>query len=179
MEDKTTKAEDEQEGITSEAPVPAEGDKKEGLTQADVDKAIESRLARAKATAEKEKQEAVTKAVKEAERLSALSQDEKQKELSAKMQEELQLKERELTIRENKLIATARLEDSKIPKASKFVEMLVDVDPEKMNEKIESFVEIWNESQKVGIEQHIAGKPPKDLGKDNSNAKPAEVVTAF
>lgn len=147
------------------------------LTQETLDTAIAERLARAEEKHKKELAEAIKKATEEATRLATLTAEEKQQELTKKQLGELQEKERQLALRENKLEAIEMLSALNIP--IKFAEQLTTTDLAETKAKIEVFAKEWAQAIEQGVAKQVAGTNiPKDLTTKQAST-PLKAVTSF
>lgn len=108
-----------------------------------------------------ENQAAIEKAVAEERRLSKLSQEEKEKELIAKQSELNKAKEKDLTLRENRIIASEQLTQSGL--STKLVDFLVSEDKDQMLDRIEKFKSVYDEAVQEGIKKGLAGTTQKDV----------------
>lgn len=146
------------------------------FTQSEVDKILSERLAREKEATKKELtnlkteydskiQDTVKQALEEERRLSKLNAEEKEKEMLERQAKENAEKERNLTIRENTLIATDKLVESGIQpeKARALAKFLVNEKLEVQEQNVQDFLTLYNETVAVGVEQKMAGNPPKDV----------------
>lgn len=173
----------------SEDPKKPQGDdtpkspKKEGteggktFTQDDVDKILSERLEREQKKFEKRLETETKKAQEEAEELAKMSEEEKIKELSEKQATELADKEKNLTLRENKLDGIDKLNELKIP--IRFVDFVLNEDKDVMDKNIELLHKEWKAAISEEVANQLKGKPPKDPNSDNSKGKKPEVVTQF
>jgi len=172
MEDKKQNS----DAQTSEASQNEEQEGAKTFTQDELNKVISERLSQEKKKFEKELSIRLAKEKEEAERLAKLSADEKEKELVGKQMEELRLKEREVSLRENKLKAISVFDEAKIP--LKLVDFVVDVDAEKMEEKITSLKETWQNAVSDEVSRQLKGTAPKDVSSDQSKSR-VKVKTSF
>lgn len=164
---------------TETAKVSKKEDKQEEsktFKQEDVDKIIQDRLARAEEKWHEEQKSVLEKEREEAMKLAKLTAEEREIELTKKHQAEIQQKERELNIRENRLEAIEKLSQANIP--VELVDYVVDEDKDKTDEKVEKFIENYKKSIEVTVADKLKGNPPKDVNV-NSAAKTEKVITAF
>jgi len=131
------------------------------LTQDEVDRIISERLAKQEAKAQKALEEAVTNAKTEAEKLAKMTQEEREKELIAKQAESMKTKERDLTLRENKIAASESLTALGI--STKLVDLVVNESSEVMLERIETLKLAYDEAVQEGIKKGLAGTTQKDV----------------
>lgn len=136
------------------------------LNQDEVNRIISERLDKVQAKHQKELTEAVEKAKQETEKLAKMSQEEREKELTAKQAEAIRSKEKELTLRENRLKAGEMLTEKGI--SLKVVDFLVSENAEEMSERIETFKTVYDEAVQEGIKKALAGNVQKDV---NTNAE--------
>ena len=160
------------------------GGKKEGegndtpktLTQDEVNAIVQKEKADAKAKYEKEIEKARAEAKAEAERIAKLTQEEREKELAEQQKQALASKEKELTLRENKLEGLSKLTEAKIP--TTFIDFVMSEDKEQMGKNIESFKTEWDKAINAEVENRLKGDTPK-APQGGSNGGATEVVTQF
>jgi hypothetical protein len=134
-----------------------------------MDNAIKERLAREREKLNKQKDIEIQKAKEEAEKMAKLSSEEREKELALQREKELEDKNKDLSRRENTLTAKEMFAEAKIP--VELVELVVDVDPEKTQEKAQAFIDNFSKSVADGVASKLQGNIPKDV---NANNKPKE-----
>ena len=143
------------------------------LTQEEVNKIVQERLAKE----EKKFEKRLIEERQEAERIATLSQEEKQKELEAKKQKEFESKQKELAVRENTLTAREKLRDADI--SEDMAKFFVTPNLEETEEKIEEFIKARNEDVYKAVQDRLKGSPPKDISSSSNERKDRKVVTAF
>lgn len=117
---------------------------------------------------EKIKREADVAAAKEQARKEALeeasmSEKERQEKMNQKKAQEDAEREKNLTIRENKLDAVKKFIELQLPSDDAIVDLFVNTDKEKMLGAIETFAKVFNAAVAEGVKTQLAGgKPPKD-----------------
>ena len=135
--------------------------------QKELDRVLSERLAKEKEKTEKLISEKLQKEREAWEQESKLSQEEKEKKLEEKRKLELEEWQRNLTIRENNLEANKLLTALDIP--IDFSEYLIDLDKEKMTEKINNFAKRWEEALSARVAKVTKGEPPIDPSKNSNN----------
>lgn len=151
-----------------------EDNEAKSFTQDQLNDIVSKRLGEFKSKAEKEFAEKLANEKAEAERLAKLSSEERERELTTKQLQELATKERELSIRENKLSAIAELDEAKIP--LKFVEFVADADIAKQQERLNTLKGEWQNAVSEEVKRQLAGTPPKDI-KTSGNSIPKKPIT--
>lgn len=150
-------------------------DTPKSFSQEDVDKAVESRLAREREKSEKALEERLRKEREDWDRQTKLSQEEKDKESRLKQEKEIADRELKITLRENKAAALEKFAESKLP--TKLVDLVVDANPELQSEKIENFTKSWNEALQSAVEERLKGDaPPAPKTPGSNDGKPEAVV---
>lgn len=138
------------------------------LTQDEVDRIVQDRLAKAMEKAEQEKQEAVAKATE----LAQLDSQEREKKLAEMHEQEMMEKDRALSLRENKLEAIDILSKSNIP--VNLVDYVVDVDKNKTIDNTNNFVKLFNEQVSLAVAEKLKGEAPKDITiNENTKSTPS------
>lgn len=132
---------------------------KDMLTQEEVNKLIDKRIARERQNAEEKK--------KEAERLSKLSAEERAKEESRKKDEEIAKLRAEIDRNNLEKDTIDRLNQEELP--LEFKSFLMRENAEKTNEAIKVFKEVYNKAIQTEVEKRFKGKTPK-TGQTNVNA---------
>ena len=160
---------------TPETPEIEETEEGKNFSQEDLDAIAGKVRKEEREKAEKEAndkiQAAVAEAIKEAERKAKLSADEREKELLAEQAKKNEERERNNTLRENRLDAIDALIDLEIPNPKKAAEFVVDLDKDKQAEKIEAFKDIVTEIAQAMTEDKLKGDTPEAIGEQ----KPTQV----
>jgi hypothetical protein len=153
-------------------------DTPETFTQEDLDRIASKVRAEERAKKEKELAEAKEKAEADAIRRSKLSAEEREKELREQQEKEHSEKERELTLRENRLEGRAMLRDLKMPED--FVDFILNEDIEKQNESIEKIHQVWTAKIAEEVKKQIKGEAPKDPSSgDGEDSFDEEELTSY
>ena len=147
---------------------PADGqtgdDKKGGdsktFTQEDVDRIVKERLAKAEKKFEDRLNKAVSDAIADYERKSKLSDEDKAKEEEQMKLREIEERERNAALKENRADARELMQEKGIP--TNLVDWVVDVDPEKTRENIEALGEAFHKAVSEAVEMKLAGTTPPD-----------------
>ena len=145
------------------------------FTQEDMDKLASKVRAEEKAKADKATEEKVKAAMAEYERQAKLTQEEREKEARSKREKELADRESKITLRERKLEAAAQLSEKGVP--MEFVDYVVDLDSEKMKDKIDNFAKVYSKAVESGITEKLKGTPPKDFGNQDQGEKKKKVTS--
>lgn len=142
------------------------GDAEKTFNQDELNKVVSKRLNEAKADWEKTMSEKIATERADAERLANLSADEKQKELLAKQQKENETTLKNLTIRENRIEASTKLIELKIPVS--FVDLLVHEDKGIMETRITQFNDEFQKAVSTAVAEKTKGTAPIDVKTNNS-----------
>ena len=109
--------------------------------------------------------EAVAQAIAEERRQAKLTEDEREKEAKTRREAELKEREEQITLRENRVKAQELLAKKNIP--IDLVDFVVDLDANKMEEKIDTLAKTYNKSVETGVTDKLKGNPPKDFSNTN------------
>ncbi len=126
------------------------------FTQEEVDKIVSKRLAEAKAKADKQLAEEKANW----ERQSKLTEEERAKEAQAAKEAEMKQREREVTLRERRMDAVAKLAEKKLP--ASLVDFVVTEDAEQVDKNIDTLTKAWNGAIEEAVKARMAGNTPKD-----------------
>lgn len=147
------------------------------FTQDDLDKILSDRLSREREKDKAEREKAISDAIAEEKRLSKLTQEQKEKELVTKQAQEIAKREKDLILRENKLEAISKLDESKI--SIKFVDFVLSDDKEEMHNRIENLKSVWDKALHEEVARQLKGESPRDVNVSNSNAVPKAPATVL
>ena len=162
---------------TDGTPTPGQDNGKDGgksFTQDDMDKLAAKVRAEEKAKTDKAIEERVKAEMEEYDRKAKLTEEEREKEARSKREKELADRESSITLRERKLEAASLLSEKGVPNS--FVDYVVDIDQDKMNENIENFSKLFAKEVEQSVTNKMKGTPPKDFGrhKDDDQGKKTE-----
>ena len=152
------------------------GNKDRSFTQEDMDKLASKVRAEEKAKTDKAIEERVKEAMAEYDRQAKLTQEERDKEARSKREKELAERENKITLRERKLEAASQLSEKGVP--TEFVDYVVDMDAEKMKDKIDSFSKSYAKAVEKGVTDKLKGTPPKDFGNDDQNQNKKKALSS-
>ena len=140
----------------------SEGQKEQTKTfsQDEVDNLIRKRVNEVKQKSEEKVKVAVSEAIKEYERQAKLSAEEKAAEETKKREAELENKEHDLLIRENRAEAREILQEKGI--SQDILNYVVDTDVETTKKNIAVFEKLWNKAVEEGVNKKLAGKQISD-----------------
>lgn len=124
-------------------------------------------------TSELEKR--IQKEREDAERVAKLSAEEREKELKAQQEQQLKERERELALRENKLVAHSKLVESGMPIA--LADFVISTDQSEMEKKIEQIKEVWSKSLEESVSKKLDSGMKRDVGR--GSATPRELKRTF
>lgn len=143
------------------------------FTQEQVDKMITDRLDRANKSFEKKLNEAVTKTKSEVESTLKLSDEQRQEAQRQKDEEERQAKDRDLTLRENRLYAREQLVENELD--TDLIDFVVDLEQENIDTKVVDLKKIWDKALAAKVQESLKGKTPtaptKSSDKDTEQKK--------
>ena len=140
----------------------SEGNKEQTKTfsQDEVNNLIRKRVNEANQKNEERVKEAVSEAIKEYERQAQLSAEEKAAEETKKRQAELETKEHDLLIRENRAEAREILAEKGM--STEILNYVVDTNLDNTKKNIEVFEKLWNKAVEEGVNKKLAGKQISD-----------------
>ena len=141
------------------------------FTQADMDNLAGKVRLEEKSKNDQAIKEAVAQAIAEERRQAKLTEEEREKEAKSKYEAELKQREEQITLRENRVKAQELLAEKNIP--IDLVDFVVDLDANKMKDKIEALAKTYNKSVETGVTDKLKGNPPKDFSNttNESNTK--------
>ena len=139
-----------------------EGQKEQTKTfsQEEVNDLIRKRVNEVNSKNDEKVKVAVSEAIKEYERQAQLSAEEKAAEETKKRQAELETKEHDLLIRENRAEAREILAEKGI--SNEILNYVVDTDLENTKKNIAVFEKLWNKAVEEGVNKKLAGKQTTD-----------------
>ncbi len=153
------------------------------LTQEQINKIIQERLAKEREKSlkeiektKKETQEQIRLAQEEAEKMALLTAEEKEKELMAKSKKEIEERERAIAIRENTTTAKEMLQEAEI--SSSLAKYFVNDNADDTVSNIDEFSQVWKEALAKAVSEQLKNAPPKDYS-INSKDTTDKVVKAF
>ena len=152
------------ENKPTETPAPNEEKKTEEtpktFTQEELEKTLSERLKREREKADKALAEKLKAEREDWERQAKLSAEEKEAETRKKEAEKTAAREREITLRENRADARELLQEKNI--SADLVDFVVDVDPDKTKENIDSLEKVFLKAVEAGVNERLKGDTPKD-----------------
>lgn len=151
-----------------------EGDNPKTFTQEELDNAVKARLAKAEKSAEEKTKKAIADAIAEEKRQAKLSAEDRATEESKKKQQELENKERDIALRENRADAREALQEKNI--STELVDLVIDVDADKQAENIEKLETAFTKAVEEGVAAKLAGKAPEDYSAGGSDKKNSDGV---
>lgn len=150
-------------------------DTPKSFTQEDLDRIAAKTRKEEKEKADKALADAVAKAKEEGERLAKLDEETRNKELRQKEQAEFEAKQKELDLRAARYDGIDKLTELKLP--TKFIDVLINPDKEKMMENIENFAKEWASALDEAKKEALKGKTPP--APNGGNSKAGQIVTVF
>ena len=130
------------------------------FSQEEVNDLIRKRVNEVNSKNDEKVKVAVSEAIKEYERQAQLSAEEKAAEETKKRQAELETKEHDLLIRENRAEAREILQEKGI--SQDILNYVVDTDVETTKKNIAVFEKLWNKAVEEGVNKKLAGKQISD-----------------
>ena len=161
-----------QGGVTPTTPTNEDNKGGKTFTQADMDNLAGKIRGEEKAKNDQAIKEAVAQAIAEERRQAKLTEEQREAEAKSKREAELKAREDDITLRENRVKAQELLAQKNIP--IDLVDFVVDLDANKMQEKIDTLAKTYNKSVETGVTDKLKGNPPKDFSNSNEtgNDKP-------
>lgn len=144
-----------------DAEVKNNGDSK-SFTQEQVNAMIQKRVSEVSAKAEEKRKADIEAALAEHDRQAKLTEEQRADEARKKRDDEVAKREREVTLRENRAEAIEVLAEKKLD--TKLVDLVVNIDKDKMSKNIENLESAFNEAVKNEVESRMAGNTPTDFG---------------
>lgn len=130
------------------------------FSQEEVNEILRKRVNEINSKNDEKVKTAVSDAIKEYERQAQLSAEEKAAEETKKRQAELEQKEHDLLIRENRATAREILQEKGI--SQEILEYVVNSDLETTKANISKFEKLWNKAVEDGVQKKTAGKTMTD-----------------
>ena len=137
-----------------------EKDTPKTFTQEDVDRAAAARAKRAEEKFNKDLEARLKKEREDWERQAKLTAEEKADEDRKRMEQETAEKLRDITLRENRADARELLQEKNI--SADLVDFVVDVDPDKTKDNIDSLEKAFLKAVEQGVNDRLKGQTPKD-----------------
>lgn len=137
------------------------------FTQADMDNLAGKIRGEEKVKNDQAIKDAVAQAIAEERRQAKLTEEEREKEAKTRREAELKEREDQITLRENRVKAQELLAEKNIP--IDLVDFVVDLDFNKMKDKIETLAKNYNKSVEAGVTDKLKGNPPTDFSNNNDN----------
>lgn len=144
-----------------------DGEGKTTFTQEDLNRIAAKTRDEEKAKTDKAIADAVKTALEEEKRQAKLSEEQREAELRQKRDKEVEERDRNITLRENRITAVEKLVEKKL--SPKLADLIVDLDLEKQETKLTQLTEAFSESVAAGVAEATKGKPPIDPKGGNSN----------
>jgi len=143
-----------------------EGQEQSGktFTQSEVDEIVSKRLQREKSQADENYKLNIARERAEWERQSKLTEEQRANEAQAKRAQELDEKERNITLRENRATAIEELAKKNID--TSLVDFVVDLNVEQMESNIKALEKSFNTAVQKAVDERLqrAGSTPQDFG---------------
>lgn len=133
------------------------------LSQNEVNSIIQKRLDEET----KKFNELKAKEIAEVERLAKLSADDREKELLAKSETERQERDKELTLRENKLEGIQKLAEAGLEIS--LIENVLTTDKEQMGRNIERLQSAFQKAVEVKVNERLKGGTPQSYDNNNNS----------
>lgn len=151
-------------------------DNKQGertFSQEELDRIVQKRVNEVTAKSDEKVKQAVEAALAEQERKAKMSEEDRTAEEQKAREDEIAERERQVTLRERRVEATALLSKKNIPES--FVEYVLDEDADKMAEKIEALSKNWSAELKKAVKETVSGQTPEDKGTTDNLGKGTSV----
>jgi len=161
--------EDKKQPTTSniETPEAGEASTPKTYTQEEVEKMIQAESDRKVSLALQRKEKELSKKLTEAEKLAKMSDEDRMRYQLEQKEAELQAKEREYLLRDNKMASMKVLADKGLP--VELVDFVVDEDAETMNNKITKLEKYIKDSVAQQVKAKVGGSTPKQGNPANMN----------
>lgn len=130
------------------------------FSQEEVNEILRKRVNEINSKNDEKVKTAVSEAIKEYERQAQLSAEEKAAEETKKRQADLEAKEHDLLIRENRAEAREILQEKGI--STEILDYVVDTDLATTKSNISKFEKMWNKAVEEGVNKKTAGKTMTD-----------------
>lgn len=151
---------------TTEAPV-SENPGTKTFTEQEVEKMIQSESDRRVTLALQRKDKEMSKKLTEAEKLAKMSEEDRFRYQLEQKESELQAKEREYLLRDNKMASMKVLADKGLP--VELVDFVVDEDAETMNQKINKLEKYIKDTVASQVKAKVGGNTPRQGNPANMN----------
>lgn len=151
------------------------------FSQEQVDGIVKARMERFEKKAQEDRDKAIAEALADAERKAKLTAEERATEESTQQRKKLEEMERDISLRENRADAREALQEKNI--STELVELIVDVDAEKQEQKLEKLESAFTKAVEEGVTAKLKGTPPEDYSGGDTKKKADSVnkggTTAF
>ncbi len=137
------------------------------FTEQEVEKMIQSESDRRVTLALQRKEKEMSKKLTEAEKLAKMSEEDRFRYQLEQKESELQAKEREYLLRDNKMASMKVLADKGLP--VELVDFVVDEDAETMNQKINKLEKYIKDTVASQVKAKVGGNTPKQGNPANMN----------
>jgi hypothetical protein len=146
------------------------------FTQEDLNRIASETRKEEKAKADKAIEDAKKAAREEALKEAKMSEEERSAKAKQQEDEERAAKDRDIAIRENKLVFKDKLSEAKMP--TTLVDIIADVDPKKMESNFDTLKKAFDSAVETAVADKLkGGKPPKDAS--GADAKEPEIRKSF
>ena len=149
-----------QEENTADSSNTGENTQTKTFSQEEVNDIVRNRVNEVNKKQDEKVKVAVAEAIKEYERQAKLSAEEKVAEETKKRQAELEQKEHDLLIRENRATAREYFQEKGI--SLELLDNVVDPDLDVTKQKIAKFEKAWNKAVEEGVNRKVASKTMTD-----------------
>jgi crotonobetainyl-CoA:carnitine CoA-transferase CaiB-like acyl-CoA transferase len=131
------------------------------FTQEEVNKIVSERINEVSSKTDETVAKRIQEAQAEWERKAKLSDEQRASEAQKAKEAELDEKDRQITLRENRASAIEKLVEKKIP--TEVVDYLVGIDMDKTTSNIDKFETVFNKAVETAVETKLKGSTPPDL----------------
>lgn len=146
------------------------------FSQEDVDNVVRKRLAEQKTKYDAQVQDLIRQGIADYDRKQKLTAEERVSEENQKREQELDEKERQITLRENRASAIEVLANKGID--TSLVDFIVDLDQDKMSDNIKTLEKSFNKAVEEAVKQRLAGKAPTDFGNGTQKQTDGETTVS-
>lgn len=154
-------------------------DKGKTYTDDELDKIVQTRLARAKSEWKKQLEDEKNK-LTEAQKLENMNAQEKAEYQAKKLQEEIDELKREKNLNEQMSVARKALADKDIKLSDKLLSMFVSPEAEKTKAAIDDFIPQWQEAVNKAVQEALKGHTPKaDRGQGQVKSDGAKAADKY
>lgn len=144
-----------------DAGVKNDGDSKT-FTQEQVNAIVQKRINEANQKAEEKRKADIAAALAEHDRQAKLTEEQRADEARKKKDDEVSQRERDVTLRENRAEAIEILAEKQLD--PKLVDLVVNIDGDKMKSNIDNLEKVFNEAVKKAVDARMSGNTPTDFG---------------